>query len=312
MVQTCRKCLRSNPVEAIYCYFDGVVLEGHARHGGPIAVGTQVFSLPFVFPNGRTCRSFDELALGLQEEWPAARDLLQQGFLDNFLSGLGRHDLAQIAREAARFPNPDRGLNRLLEQLPSAILDAPKLHLEPREVNLGVLPVGDRRHFELRLENRGMRLLYGSARCADDVWLALGDLPGAAEKHFQFNHETLVAVHVRGDRLRAGKKPLEARLLVESNGGSAEVVVRADVPIKPYPSGALAGCRTPRQAAERAKASPKDVAGLFEDGSVARWYASNGWTYPVQGPPASGLGAVQQFFEALGLTTPPKIEIGVA
>src|SRR5262249_23352548 len=35
----------------------------------------------------------------------------------------------------------------------------------------------------------------------------------------------------------------------------------------------------------------------------------NGWTYPVQGPASSGLGAVQQFFEALGLVTPPKVEI---
>src|SRR6202030_2812723 len=44
-------------------------------------------------------------------------------------------------------------------------------------------------------------------------------------------------------------------------------------------------------------------------GAVADWYKANGWTYPVQGPSAAGLGAVQQFFEALGLTAPPKVEI---
>src|SRR5439155_988670 len=34
---------------------------------------------------------------------------------------------------------------------------------------------------------------------------------------------------------------------------------------------------------------------------------ANGWTWPVQGPQAIGLGALQQFFEALGLTSPPRV-----
>src|SRR6185437_12255754 len=93
------------------------------------------------------------------------------------------------------------------------------------------------------------------------------------------------------------------------NGGSFIVTVKAQVPVKPFPSGALAGAKSPRQAAEKAKANSKEAAALFENGAVAEWYKSNGWTYPVQGPAASGLGAVQQFFEALGLTAPPKVEI---
>ena len=35
----------------------------------------------------------------------------------------------------------------------------------------------------------------------------------------------------------------------------------------------------------------------------------NGWPYPVQGPNASGLAAIQQLFEALGLVKPPKVEL---
>ena len=118
-------------------------------------------------------------------------------------------------------------------------------------------------------------------------------------------------VHVVGDRLRAGNKPLEAHLVVESNGGTATVIVRAEVPVKPFPGGVLAGAKSPRQVAEKAKAHPKEAAAQFENGDVAAWYKSNGWTYPVQGPPASGLAAVQQFFEALGLTPAPKVEISV-
>ena len=75
MSHTCTKCSRVNPDEAIYCYFDGIPLNGLGRAGGPVAVGAQLFPNPFVFPSGRTCRSFDELAIACQEEWPAARDL---------------------------------------------------------------------------------------------------------------------------------------------------------------------------------------------------------------------------------------------
>jgi hypothetical protein len=309
MLQTCNKCSRANPPEAIYCYFDGLVLGGHARNGGPVAVGAQPFNSPFVFPHGRACRSFDELALACQENWDAARDLLQQGYLESFLGGLGRIDLAMAAKEAARFPDRDRGLDQLLSKLPSDVLDAPKLRLEPQEVNLGVVPVGGGgREFQLRLENQGMRLLYGSLSCADGVWLTLGDAAGAGEKHFQFTHEMVLPVKVAGDRLRANNKPLEARLEVETNGGTAMVLVRAEVPVKPFPGGVLAGAKSPRQAAEKAKAHPKEAALHFEKGEVAAWYKANGWTYPVQGPAASGLSAVQQFFEALGLTPPPKVE----
>ncbi len=118
-----------------------------------------------------------------------------------------------------------------------------------------------------------------------------------------------IPLQIKGNRLRAGKKPLEGRLIVESNGGNLTVQVRAEVPVKPFPDGPLQGALTPRKVAEKAKVVPKAAAPYFESGAVADWYKSNGWTYPVQGPPATGLGAVQQFFEALGLTPPPKVEI---
>jgi hypothetical protein len=309
MAQTCTRCNRANPAEAIYCYFDGFVLVQHGRNGGPVAVGAQPFGNPFVFPTGRSCRNFNELSLACQEEWAAARDLLQQGFLESFLGGLGRVDLAHAAREAQRFPDKDLALDQLLSQLPGEVLAPPKLRVEPLEINLGTLKVGDGRYFEIRLENQGMRLLHGSIVCADGDWLTLGDAPGVVTKHFQFGHEQMIPVRLCPDRLRASSKTLETTLVVESNGGTATVVVRADVPIKAFPLGVLAGSRSPRQVAEKAKAHPKDAAGLFEDGTVAEWYMANGWKYPVQGPAASGLGAVQQFFEALGLTPPPKVEI---
>lgn len=118
-------------------------------------------------------------------------------------------------------------------------------------------------------------------------------------------------MRVVGDKLRAGNKPLVAHLSIDSNGGASTVTVRAEAPVKPFPAGVLGGAKSPRQVAEKARANPKEAAALFERGEVAAWYKSNGWTYPVQGPAASGLAAVQQFFEALGLTPAPKVAISV-
>src|SRR5262245_3973943 len=120
MAQTCSKCSRINPPEAAYCYYDGNTLPGHGRNGGgPVAMGTQPSLNSFVSPAGRQCRNFDELSMACQEEWDAARNLLQQGYLESFLGGLGRSDLAMAAREAAHFPDRDRGLDQLLTKLPS-------------------------------------------------------------------------------------------------------------------------------------------------------------------------------------------------
>jgi hypothetical protein len=298
-----------NPDEASYCYYDGRELGNHKHNGGPVRSGTVLFNHPFVFPSGITCRNFDQFALACQEHWKEAVGLLEQGYLETFLGGLGRVDLALAAKEAAHFPDHERGLDQLLAKIPSDVVETPKLQVEPTEVNLGQLKIGEDRTLELHLANQGMRLLYGSVNCEDCVWLSLGDAPGARQKLFQFGGELIIPVHVRGDRLRASNKPLSGELSVESNGGTVTVTVRAEVQVKPFPDGVLAGATSPRKVAEKAKANPKQAAPLFEKGAVARWYEENGWTYPVQGPSASGLGAVQQFFEALGLTPPPKVEI---
>jgi len=308
MSTTCSKCRRVNPADAAFCYFDGTLLNGRGATG-PVAAGRQAFAHPFVFPSGRQCRSYDELALACNEEWDEARSLLQQGYLERFLGGLGRADLARAARDAARAPDQDRGLDDLLEKLPSDALQPPQLHVGASEINLGTLAIGAERRFELRLENRGMRLLYGSVTCDDSPWLSLGDGAGANQKLFQFGSSTVIPVHVVGQRLRAGNKPLEGRLVVDCNGGQVVVTVRAAVPVRPFPDGVLKGALTPRQIAEKSKAAPKEAAAFFENGAVPKWYRDNGWIYPVQGPAASGLGAVQQFFEALGLTPPPKVEV---
>ncbi|HYV34326.1 MAG TPA: hypothetical protein VE988_01400, partial [Gemmataceae bacterium] len=308
MSQVCAKCAHVNPPEAIFCYFDGVTLGSHAGNGRRVQPGSQPFPSQFVFPSGQTCRNFDQFAVACQENWKSAVDLLKQGFLASFLGNIGRSDLALAAKEAARFPDIDRGFDRFLAKLPTQVLEEPKLRAEPTEVNLGVIPFGTNHTFELHLSNLGSRLLYGSVG-SDCKWLTLGDAPGNRQKIFQFGGDVVVKVQIRGQHLRAGNKALQGHLLVESNGGTATITVKVDVPPKPYPNGILAGATTPRQIAEKSLAQPKDAAMLFETGAVAKWFGENGWVYPVRGPSAGGVGGVQQFFEALGLAKPPKVEI---
>ena len=306
MSLVCAQCSRVNPAEAAYCYHDGAALAGHA--GGPINAGSAPFPSQFVFPNGQACRNFDQLALACQQHWSAAIDLLKQGYLGSFFGGMGRIDLATAAQESAKFPDLDRGLDQLIAKLPTQAVQPPKLQAEPTDINLGQIKVGTDRASELHLTNLGMRLLYGTAT-SDCKWLLLGDAPGHGEKMFQFGSEQIIAVQLRGQHLRAGTKPLEGHLILDSNGGTMTVTVRADVPITPYDGGLFAGATTPRKIAEKAKANVKEAIPYFEKGDVAKWYASNGWAYPVQGPIMPGTGAIQQFFEALGVAKPPKVEV---
>jgi hypothetical protein len=310
MSTACRTCRRVNPSDAAYCYFDGVPLEGHAQQKAA-PPGSEPFPMPFTFASGRVCRNFNELALACHTERKATLAMLRDGHLEHFLGSVGRLDLVRAAEEAVRFPDPERGLDQLLGRFPGDALSAAQLVVKTPGLNLGTLTPGNDRRFVLTLQNGGMRLLYGSVTIEEAPWLAFADSATPSEKLFQFDGRIDVPINVIGKNLHAGKRPLEGRLIVASNAGNATVQIRAEVPVKPFPDGVLKGATTPRQIAEKARALPKEAAVFFENGAVPQWYKDNGWVYPVQGPSASGLGAVQQFFEALGLTRPPKVTLNM-
>ena len=310
MSRQCLECQRLNPSEALFCFHDGKPLVSGAgsAEGSSIDFSTWAFPRPFVFPSGHKCHNFLQLALACRENPKETMDAVQAGFFEAFFGSLGRADLAMAARAAGKASDPERGLDELLGKLPGSPLQPAELLLEPEEVKLGVLRVGDDRTFELKLKNKGDRLLYGKAAVENCPWLVLGD-SGTPEKLVQFFGTATLPVHVRGKRLRALGTPQKAEVAVESNGGNYLVTVHLTVPVKPFPQGVLSGATSPRQLAEKAKAHPREAAALLENGSVAAWYEANGWDYPVQGPTATGIAAVQQFFETLGLVKTPKVEL---
>jgi hypothetical protein len=272
--------------------------------------GTRPFSTPFFLPSGRSCRSFNELAIACQQDTAGAIILLQKGYLEMFLAGQGRSDLAGAARAAAaRTADPALGLDEFLGQLPVKVLDPARLVVKPDVLDVGTVGLGEDRRLELVLRNEGLRLLFGSASCNDCRWLSLGDGPTQRRKVFQFSDRLVLPVSILGRHLSAFGKPQETEIQVETNGGTVAVVVRISVPVKPFPEGVLAGAASPREMAEKMRKSPRESVVLLENGAVARWYERNGWIYPVTGPSATGLAAVQQLFEALGLARAPKVHL---
>jgi hypothetical protein len=307
-IQVCSRCGHVNPPQALYCHFDGLAL-GNGGTRGPLDSGSSLFASPLVFPSGRSCHNFDELVLAAEDHWGEALQLLRQGFLAGFLGGVGRGDLAYAALQAKDSPDPDRALEELLRRLPSSARQPPRLHIQPPEFNLGIVQRGEQRRIFLVIHNEGMGLLHGSVASVDTPWLVLGDPPGLSTKMFECRGELIVPIQVLGDQLRAGDKAGEGALLIESNGGSLRIPVRAERTSQAFPEGVLAGATTPRQLAEKARANPKEAVPLFEKGAVRAWYEANGWSYPIQGPQAQGLAAIQQFFEALGLVQVPRVHV---
>jgi hypothetical protein len=330
----CPACSRANPPDAYYCHFDGKPLFKDLQQM-PLQMGSLLFPTPFCFSNGQACTNFNQLALACNNLWDEARILLTEGIWSTFFAAMGRLDLSAAAQQAAKETDADRGLSLLLEKFPAdpEFLGPAKLALPCGEVNLAQLTPGTDYTFDLLIQNQGKLLLHGIVLSNFD-WLVLGEvkpLPPiagpltvhpcdqppsatASQKMFQTRVGCAIPVLIRGSKLRAGLKPLLGEIIVDTNGGTIAVPVRADIPIRPFPRGVyasdvLAGVRLPRELAVKAKKSPKEAGLLFEQGAVKAWYASNGWTYPIDGADGRGAGAVQQFFEALGLTEPPRLEI---
>lgn len=332
MPLVCPRCCRSNPEEAVFCHFDGAELRpGHA------AVDPRYWTrLPhaFVFPTGRCCWTFDELAQGCQEEWETARDLLREGVLQEFLSHGGRLDLGRLAQQAAAQRDADVALETFIAGLPASQTKGPQLDLQPRRLILGTLRPGQTSQANLVVMNQGKGLLHGTVTVAGGGdWLRLSSGPekgsdplnkgsdpfsgpfagppldtDATTGTIKTVDEQTIVLNLNTQGLSA-PQGYHARLTLITNGGIVEVPVYLELAAIPFAQAPFQRVVTPRQLAERMRAQPRAAIPLLESGAVARWFEANGWIYPVSGPTAPGMAAVQQFFEGLGLTRPPAVQL---
>jgi hypothetical protein len=251
-----------------------------------------------------------------QDDWPAGRELLSQGIFRQFLSAAGRMDLSLLAQEALAEADLDVALSTFLSGLPAIKPRTPSLELNPHRLILGALPPEQTRDFCLTVINQGHGILHGNLTLVGGTvdggqWLHLLDGEHVAETGrviIKTSREQNVLLRVDTHGMVAGQA-YAARLTVITNGGVVEIPVRMQVAAQPFPLPPLQGAGTPRELAERMRQYPKSAVALLENGDVERWFRANGWTYPVAGPPARGVAAVQQFFEVMGLSRPPEVQL---
>jgi hypothetical protein len=310
-MQVCPRCRHANPDEAVFCHFDGAELRPAHGQAAPVLAPGQL-AHDFVFPSGRQCTTYDDLIEACQEEWTTAHDLLRQGTFEQFLAGIGRPDLAQLAREAQGQPDADLALTAFLGGLPGTKPSGPRLDLRPRRLTLGTLHVGESRQVRLTVANQGPGVLSGSLTLAETSgvpgWVRLAEGPdhGPCPIHTAREQDFHLLIDTAGRPAGAG---YAARLTVITNGGVVEVPLRMEVAAEPFPWPPCEGADSPRALAERMRQRPRESVPLLEGGEIARWFRVNGWHYPVRGPLAPGVAAVQQFFEAMGLARPPAVAL---
>jgi hypothetical protein len=302
----CPRCQRPNPELAQFCHFDGAELGS-----GKAAATVGRLHKEFVFPSGKRCRTFDDLAQACQDDWAAARDLLRQGAFVDYFSSVGRMDLARAAQESMANANPDIGLSDLVTSLPQSRTQGPKLDIHPRRLVLGSLPAGEIREVPLVITNDGQGLLQGTLTVAEGgEWLRIhASQNGKCDVQTPREQQVLLEVDTRN--LPAGKA-YGARLTIVTNGGIVELPARMELTAHPFHRPPFQGVRTPRELAERMRTQPKAAVPLLESGEISRWFATNGWKYPVRGVAARGVAGVQQFFENMGLSKPPTVQLSKA
>ncbi len=302
MLAVCPRCQRVNPVGSAYCWFDGGSLLSSAN-------GVQKLAQDFIFPSGRRCKTLEDFAQACQDDWSAARDLLAKDAFRQFFVAMGRHDLVRLAQEVMQQTNPDIRLSRFVDGLPVVRANAPKLDFQPRRFTLGRIPAGDLREIELVLVNQGKGTLQGTVTVNEGGdWLAFPESPEGNQVRVQTATEQRVRLVINAGKLKAAQSYV-GQLMVVTSGGVAEVPVRFDLVAKPFAKAPFQGVRTPRELAEKMRSHPKQAGPMLEAGDVERWFASNNWDYPVQGPVAKGLAGVQQFFEAMGLSRAPQLQL---
>jgi hypothetical protein len=301
MALVCPRCQRANPDIAEFCYNDGALLRQGAGHA------PSKLSREFVFPSGKKCSSFEELAQGCMDEWVAARDLLKRGVFGQYFSAVGRLDLARATQEAMNQPDPDIGLTTFLSALPVSRQHVPRLDINPRRILLGNMLAGEAKQIPISISNQGQGTLQGSLKITEGGdWLKPA---GAADGQclIKAPREQEIMLLVDTKKLEAAQT-YGGKLTVVTNGGVVEVPIRMDVVAHPFPRPPFQGARTPREMAEKMRGAPKAAVPLLESGEVGRWFKTNGWNYPIPGTPAKGVAGVQQFFEAMGLSKPPPIQ----
>jgi hypothetical protein len=157
------------------------------------------------------------------QEWKALCDELTSGRLSDYLRRAQRTD---VLPRLDRSRSADEQLDDWLGRLPTTKPSAPELDVHPVSLNVKAVAGGGVTRQTLRLTNVGYRLLRSTVRVEPESarWLRI-----STEFHgrpFSTVDETDLAVEF--DLPETLDAPLEASILIESNGGTRRVPVRVE------------------------------------------------------------------------------------
>ncbi len=194
---------------------------GPSSTARPLAAGR--LAIPFSLPGGPICRSWDDFLVMAAQNWHALRDELTSGRLGDFVRRVQRPDLLPRLEKAR---SADDQLDDWLGRLPTTRPSAPELDVHPQSLLVRAVGGGGLTQQTLRVTNIGYRLLRSTARVepVGSRWLRLPAEGNGGP--FATIDQTDLAVEL--DLPETLAEPLEAAILIESNGGTRRVPVRIE------------------------------------------------------------------------------------
>jgi hypothetical protein len=189
-------------------------------HPGPHSGGR--LAIPFTLPGGPTCRSWDDFLVLAAQEWNALRQELTSGRLSDFVRRAQRPDLLP---RLDKNRSPDEQLDEWLARLPTTKPSGPELDVHPASLLVRVAAGGLMRQ-TVRVTNVGYRLLRSTVRIepVSAQWLRIS-APSNGEPFSTVDQTDLTIELDLPESLGA---PLEAAILIDSNGGTRRIPVRVE------------------------------------------------------------------------------------
>lgn len=178
---------------------------------------------PLSLPGGRSCRNWDEVLVVSSQAWGLLRDELTSGRLAAFCSRAG---CPQLAPSPIVPGSPDERLDAWLGSLPTTRTHRPELDVHPERLVVRLPGGGGTTRGSIRIANVGARLLKVRPRIDPPgvTWLAIESTAPTGEipviDAFDLRLE-LSAPEGQG-------LPLQAALVLDSNGGTRRIEVTLD------------------------------------------------------------------------------------
>jgi FHA domain len=194
-----------------------------APRPAPVAVGGRL-PAPFAFATAQ-CRTWDDFLVHAAQNWRALCDELTSGRLAEFLRRINRSDLVPPAPTNR---SADDQLDDWLARIPATASSAPELDVHPETLLIKAATGGGITRHALRITNVGYRLLKCTARVEPPGtrWLRLR--PEHDRRQLPTIDESDLPVEVElPDSL---DRPLQAAIVIESNGGTRRISVRIERP----------------------------------------------------------------------------------